>query len=341
MDRIKRFIKESAPPWLAEAAKPSWRRWVAFTVHLYDRKKFNQFRMHRVRDASLAQLEGKLTFHAHSIEKGLSHADMRPEFGHVALTGLADALHEYRRQSLPTARSPYENALSTLNAYVGAHRARGIEVDYVKTVLGVDLLAEVERCPSDSGGVTTLASASKDNNHERNFAELFLGRSSVREFAPVAVSQERLMTAIRLTLKAPSVCNRQSVRVKILTDSKLIRDVLSLQNGMKGHGTPPLLLAVTGDLSAFLGPTERNQAFIDGGLFSMALLLSLEYEQLAACPLNAMFTPKTEEALRTLMGLSESERIIMFIAVGEFPDETLVPKSFRISLEDVASTCGN
>src|SRR5690606_22323819 len=121
-----------------------------------------------------------------------------------------------------------------------------------------------------------------------DFRTLFLGRTSVREFSSMAVDPAVINEAVELALKAPSVCNRQSSRVLVIYDRSTIQKILALQGGFRGYETPNVLLVVTSDISIFVAPQERNQPYVDGGIFSMALLLALEFFSIAACPLNAM-----------------------------------------------------
>ncbi|MHA7862315.1 nitroreductase family protein [Tessaracoccus sp. Y36] len=304
-------------------------------VHIYDWRTFRNHRLRDLKGANLTQVEGKLTFHAHSIEKGLSHTDFRAGFGVTALTELGAAMRQYQLMGYPVERIPFVNALSTLKAYIEAHSVLNFETDHLLRVLGPDLLELVNGSTSDLGGVVTVTAASKVDNDQKNFADLLRGRVSVREFATSSTVEARVRDAVRMSLKSPSVCNRQSTRVRIITDDTQMTQVLELQGGMTGYALPPALVVVTADLESFLEPTERNQAFVDGGLFSMSLLLSLEYMSLAACPLNAMMSGAKEDQLRSLVGIESSERLIVFIAVGDFLDSVKVPKSFRNPLSDV------
>lgn len=57
-------------------------------------------------------------------------------------------------------------------------------------------------------------------------------------------------------------------------------------------------------------PQEHNEGFVDGGLFGMSLLLALEKQVLAACPLNTMFRLKAEKVTRRLLGIPEYESFL-------------------------------
>lgn len=80
---------------------------------------------------------------------------------------------------------------------------------------------------------------------------------------------------------------------------------------------------------------ERNERYTDGGLFSMSLLLALEEQSLAACPLNTMFSDKMDAKTRNLIGIPDSEFLVMYIAVGHFPEEISTCASRRLPAERI------
>lgn len=333
LTNLRSLVKRFAPTWLENNLIKGIQAKNSLALRIYDIKTFESSRFKKISLATQDQLEGKMTFHSHSIEKGLSHHSFRPKFGEKALAQLSAALHEYQRQDYPRTTPAYQNALSTIKAYIDRHARIGVNTEYLSKIVGDDIVEEALLCNSNLGGVLSI---SKSIKQPTSFAEFFNARYSVREFANKMVSEERVLPAIELALKSPSVCNRQSSRVLIVTSPDRIEKALKLQGGFTGYKTPPMLLIVTSDLSSFLNTTERNQPFIDGGLFSMSLLLALEAEQLAACPLNAMMTVQSEEAILQMFNISRSERLIMFIAVGEFLPEVQVPKSFRYPVSEVA-----
>lgn len=96
---------------------------------------------------------------------------------------------------------------------------------------------------------------------------------------------------------------------------------------------PPVLLLVTSDIRAFMNNGERNEPFVDGGLFSMSLLYALEAYGLAACPLNAMFNLSQDRQTRELLDIPDYEFPVMYIAVGNFPESVPVCYSTRYEPE--------
>lgn len=161
------------------------------------------------------------------------------------------------------------------------------------------------------------------------------GRRSVREFVNTPVQDDDIARAVLIAMQAPSVCNRQGPRVHQFDDPRVIKSVLAIQGGFSGYRMPPRLLLVTADLDAFLFAAERNQPFIDGGLFMMSLLLGLTHVGLGSCSLNTAMGTEKEQAIRKLIDIPEHEVFISFIAVGHYDSEVLVPRSKRTELSQV------
>ena len=295
--------------------------------------RFRRYYSRSPREEECQKIRARLTFHAHSLEKGLSHTDIRFGFGESALTQLAANMRQYRALGCDESNRAFENALSVLDAYVTLHKDNGHPTDHVTELFGT-FVDEAAALKSTLGGTIPVKSADKANNRKKDFEDLFRGRVSTREYAEGPLDLALIDEAIDIALKSPSVCNRQSSRVRVLTDPDEVDAVLKIQGGFTGYDTPPALLVITSDIRDFIALTERNQGYVDGGLFSMSLLLALEYVGLAACPLNTMFSYGSDKATRKLLGV-EHEDFIMFIAVGPFAPEVAAPKSFRYTLEDI------
>ena len=94
----------------------------------------------------------------------------------------------------------------------------------------------------DFGGVKAVNRAASNENQTKNFKELALNRNSVRDYQDTAVDLEKINEAIQIATKSPSVCNRQSTRVRVIRDCSLIKKALDIQGGFKGYPLPPCLL---------------------------------------------------------------------------------------------------
>lgn len=273
-------------------------------------------------------------YNVHAIEKGLSRGKgMRAGFGRKAFSDLNDALVVYTRKGYPTDSYPYVQGRSILHRYRDAHDSMDLSGE--DTLKAVDASMHGGSDEFSQAGTKVFFSTEKQGNFDKGFYALAQGRSSVREFSGEPIDLEKVEHCLANAGKTPSVCNRQGWNTYIVTGTEKKRELLRLQRGFKGYpNLPECVLVICVSNSTFLSPVERNQAFVDGGLFSMSVLYGLEAEGLAAVPLNAMMNSIDERDIRKLINISDSEQVVMFVAIGEFKHENTVPVSDRKPLSE-------
>ena len=66
-------------------------------------------------------------------------------------------------------------------------------------------------------------------------------------------------------------------------DDERQQQVIAVQGNAGFGDRVPLVLVITSDLQTFFAPEERNQAWIDGGMFAMSLVHALHSLGLASC----------------------------------------------------------
>ncbi len=260
----------------------------------------------------------------HSIEKGLSFDNFRTGFGEQNVRRLMDLLSVYTKGNHPKDSIVFMSAVSSLNQYVEQHK----KVNYDVSMLEKELSKYIESV-SDLGGVFKLCGSGK-NEQGMNFLELCMNRHSIRTFSADRVKKEAVIEAINLAQNAPSSCNRQPCINRIIQDEKYRKVLISNQYGNRGFGeSVNTFVIVTASLEAYDSCTDRNQCYVDGGIYAMNLLYSLHYFGLATCPLSTSLTISQENNIRNAFRIPESECLILIIAVGHYTNEYKVPKSTR------------
>jgi nitroreductase len=155
--------------------------------------------------------------------------------------------------------------------------------------------------------------------------KFLVSRHSVRAFgSEKQIPSSELEQIIALAVQAPSVSNTQSWSVRAYREAADITRILKLQDGNIGNSPIPVLLVVTVDIRNFTGSNERNQMWIDGGIFLQQLLLSIHAKGWASCPMNFSSTNGQANKLRKLANIADYEEIICFVSVGE-EDRNIVP----------------
>lgn len=289
--------------------------------------------------ASLARTY--LMYYTHAVEKGLSHMNLRAGFGKAAIERLSKDTESW----LAAGRSPedkfFVSAISVMHAYFKLHKELDFDVSAFWKLFSPRVQELISKADDSYGGVLEAAKEREPvppaSNQDRKFLDVIYGRRSIREFTDVPVQDADIDRAVLIGAQAPSVCNRQGPRVHHFKNPDQIRALIDLQGGFGGYKKPPTLLLVTCDLTAFTHAKERNQAFIDGGLFLMSLMLGLEQVGLGSCPLNTTMEADRESNIRRISKIPETEVLIAFIAVGHYDPAVLVPRSVRYPLEHLLS----
>ncbi|MEV4902737.1 nitroreductase family protein [Citricoccus sp. NPDC055426] len=246
--------------------------------------------------------ETQLTKDYHRVEKGLALRNTKRPFGSVVRSRLVYGLenssgeHDFQRYA--------QDALIALDEW----NNHGIKSDIVAPRVAYPLSQEA-------------AGAAKD---------LLQSRRSVRDFDSREVEEGTLLEAFTLAANAPSVCNRQPWKAHFTTDRSVVTDVLRLQNGNAGFRSEvPALVVVSVDSRLFSGAMERNQQWIDGGIFAMSLVTALESTGLSSCMLNCSMRRGEMEAVSRRLSFEASEQVVVMIAVGYAADGLRVARSER------------
>jgi nitroreductase len=257
-------------------------------------------------------LEAQLTKDYHRVEKGLSLRAPKRPFGSLV------------------------DARLSLLIPAAANAARTDFVNYAEDARTA--LADW----NSSGIVSELVSpAHVSSGSALTYGELeafFASRRSVRDFDERRlVDRQTVEAAVRLGAHTPSVCNRQAARVHAFYGADQAQRILRHQNGNSGFRPQvQTVLIVTVERGLFAGAGERNQRWIDGGLFAMTLVWALHGLGVSSCMLNWSMTNAKTDALRQAAAVPASEDVICMIAVGYQPKEGVrVARSERRPVDQI------
>jgi len=270
------------------------------------------------------KIESRIILHYHGLEKGFLHEDFKYRFAEDRIRELIKLL---RNEEVCKNRnkSQIASAYLAICKYYEKHMADGIEIsdyykkedyEYFKNLSILDLELTKEQNRTDFF-----------NNIQSNFLNFANSRASVRSFTGEKISYELISKVIELAKTAPSVCNRQPIKVYYVDNKEKVERILRLQNGLTGYSNEiSQLLILVADRNYFYSIGERNQLYIDGGIFLMNLLYALHYYEIGACPAHWAFNYKYDQKLQKQISLRDSEKVICLIPIG-------VPKEvFRTTL---------
>jgi nitroreductase len=204
------------------------------------------------------------------------------------------------------------------------------------TSLASSLRAKGNLARKDSGGTVTVSKAAITAASNGPFRDLARVRHSIRQWSKEPVSDADVTDAINIAAEGtPSVCNRQTIGTIVIKDKKLMEKVLKIQGGARGIALPQVVIGVVSNLERFREPRERNQAYVDGGLFGMSLMYAFQSKSIATCPLNFAAAKENDLRMRKLLDVPESTVFVMFLAVSHFREEVVYTVSPRRASQDL------
>lgn len=272
----------------------------------------------------------------HVVEKGLTMPNRRFIFGVGILRDLMKMIDafviRYDRNEQQVL-----HAVGVIKAYFELHQSKGIEnVDGDPTFFSEikDFIDKWQDVP-----VAKQISISRDDFFAARtlpFPEFAASRKTLRHYSHSELPIERIRSAVELALTTPTACNRQHCKVHCITQKDKIKSILDIQKGNRGFGhLADKLLLVTSDLEDVLWIAERNDAYINGGLFLMNLCYALHWEKIAHCILNWSRHPEEDASLRKIIPLKDSEVVIAVLSCGEAPETFEIASSPRKKIETV------
>lgn len=274
--------------------------------------------------------------YTHSIEKGLSLAlsSERWGFGIKIAKKLVSLLSEYRSKGFDEDQPAIQAALGALEEYLRLHKNTGHNLENLERK--IEEVLNSYKGVGRAGGTLKIHRSAVEKAIKSDFCAFVYSRHSIREYAPQPVDLNLIKEAVSIALRTPSACNRQPWRVYVCDDSEKIKRLSKLQGGSRGFGEKaPCFLIITCDISSYDRSSEKNQVYIDGGLFSMSLIYSLHYLGLATCPLQWGKNFLVDRQLRKEFRIKDSEEIILMLTVGHMPEEVVVPQSKRERVEKI------
>tara|TARA_Y100001963_G_C6723648_1_gene420337 strand:+ start:181 stop:1164 length:984 start_codon:yes stop_codon:yes gene_type:complete len=281
------------------------------------------------------KLLGRIVEGYHSVERSLALPNVRLGFAqkHIAELVELNSLY-FEKYGLDT--SQIIHSIEVVNEYQHYHKKFNYSIDD-DLDKKIELLKEKTGVTNHSLQITTNAQNYFENQNAP-FKAFSFSRKSVRKYKNKIIPREDLNEAFLIAQNAPSACNRQGARIHLIEDKELIQTILSIHVGTGGFkNTIHKLIVLTEDMEISNGVFEKNQVYIDGGIFLMNILYALHYKGIAACPLNNSFSIKQDRKIRKLLKIKESECFIAFVSLGYPEDDLVVTTSKKRDLSEIVN----
>lgn len=326
--RFVELVLPSAVPKL-KLIKHRFGQWRKTWAHVSDAKKNFRYMEWRTR-RDLKTVESELIFQYHKIEKGLCMPPPQRFFGVEPIKKTVALIYEWEHLGGVLSAPAYLGAVEAVRAYAMALSTRPPPEDvarWLSPMLERFLALHESICHELS---TPMRAHPLMARSDVVFDSLMKTRRSVRHYTDRVIPEDLITRCVELAQLSPSACNRQPWRVHAYSDSAQIRALLKLQNGNVGFGHQlKTLLILTSDRRSFFDATERNQPYVDGGLFAMSLILALQSEGVSTCCLNWCVDAVRDKDAHLVGRIDDGEAIVMYLALGYADESAVVPRSAR------------
>lgn len=299
-------------------------------VFAYDYYRFSKYSSNPSNSYEKVQLQARITVYYHELERGLSLKNPRKGFGIGTASKLVDSTNyyfdKYGRDHL------IDTVLDVLSEWIEFNYDNDVCQSIIKRI---NSNIKVNDHKVETGGTISYNNF-KHQFADFNYPEFVESRFSLRNFDDKPIDDGLIEKAVDISRHAPSACNRQPIKVHILRDKTQIEEMNSLQGGTRGfYENIDKLIILTADLSTSLYHKERNQHYVDGGIFAMNLLLALHWLGIGAVILNWATDIKTDKQIYKLTNIAKEETIIIRIAIGSYPKSFKVPRSSKKKVNEL------
>lgn len=279
-------------------------------------------------------LLSSLVVAAHTIEKGLTMPHKRYPFGEAKAMEILQGCQAYVERNYDTTQSRFVDIVGIMKEYRDSNVEYGgvnpLQFDnYINPLL--------ELLPKELQTTQKYSISSEDyfSHISEDFVAFSSSRNSCRNLSG-HVNDEALKRALKLSMNAPSTCNRQSQRVHLLQSAEAKKTILSIQSGNRGFGDiADQFILITSDLRCWPSKHQRNAPYVDGGIYLMNLLYCLHHERIGACTLNLYLDEGRTRKMHSELGIPENEVPIALIAIGIPPESFDLARSHRRGSEEI------
>lgn len=304
-------------------------------IYMYDLSRFYKQSNVKQLFSNEDAYKGRLTILYHVLEKGLTMPETRLGFGAPVVSDLLALLTRYKELGYRTDALEFEHSCRVLVEYFTFHALRGFVLPAALSASYAQFQAAVEL-----GEATQQLHFTRERYFQHKdaaFADFFQSRYSCRNYSDVPIPKEIIRNSIKIAMKSPTSCNRQLNRIYVISDPLLKAELLKLQYGNRGFGhLASTLFVLTANISYFQGVNDRNESYINTGMFAMSLLSALHHYEIGACPLNWSVDHKRDSALRELLSIPDNERIGLVVSAGYLPDHFEIASSPRLEVDNIA-----
>ena len=270
----------------------------------------------------------------HSIEKGLSHFDLRP-FGEETISKILEFLNKELKYDNHEKHFAFLIAINSLREYKKVYEEKNwtYKQEYKKVS---EFLKSYEKIPEQKTGAFILTKDELKNDYNIDYKKFVQSRHSLRNYKNEELKIEDIKEAIEMAKYSASACNRQYIKVHYYPKGEMRKNVIKYSLGKGGlylDGVNTFI--ITFDSNGMYGGGERNQGYFNAGLFSTNLVNAFHSLGIGTCFIQFANSFFEEETLKRLNGIPSNERIAVILYAGYYSDKSIFAISNRKPFEDI------
>jgi nitroreductase len=286
---------------------------------------FNDYKLYKkfnVENENNESHKSIILIYSHSLEKAFTLKSRRKDFGYEKAKKLLNAIKKFKTIN-KNDNQVLNLGLATLNKYCEFFP------HYKDLKTGIQNFEKFQLNSNEYFGFNSHNKKDILSSSILDFEKFAKSRHSIREYSDKKVKLTTVQDAIDIAQFTPSSCNRQPWNALVLNDDEVIK-AKKLLTGFKGFENPFTgLIAVCSNLCVYNGEKERNQVYIDGGLYAMTLTFAMHSKGIATCLMNWSVTKQRDKQLKEILNIDGNIKVIVFIAYGNYTEDFNVTKSYR------------
>ena len=300
---------------------------------IYDKNFYTLNEMYAFKDNKGNGNGYNIIIHTHTLEKGLSHFDLRP-FGNQKVRIIIDLLKKQLDFENYERLFSFINGINSLREYKKVYEEhKWTDKPEYKEVS--EFLIKYEKISVQKTGAYVMTKEELQKDYNIDYNKFIKSRHSTRNYKNMTLKMEDIKKAVNMAKYSASACNRQYIKVHYYPKGKMRQNVIDYSLGKGGlylEGVNTFIL--TFDTNGLTGAGERNQGYFNAGLFSTNFVNALHSLGIGTCFIQFSNSVKEEEKLKKLNEIPSNERIAVILYAGYYDDKSIFCASPRKDFEE-------
>jgi len=299
--------------------------------YIYDKNYYNEYNMKS--KETFNKLGYSLILNTHTLEKGLSHFNVRP-FGEKKVKTIINILKSILKYDNYERHFYFINGINSLRKYKKTYEEYKWtnKTEYKEVSKFLNYYKNIEE---QKTGAYILTKEELKNDYNIDYKKFIKSRHSTRNYKNAKLKIEDIKEAVEMAKFTPSACNRQFIKLHYYPTEKMKQNIIKYSAGKGGlylEGVNTFI--ITFDVNGLSGSGERNQGYFNAGLFATNLINAFHSLGIGTCFIQFNNPSYEEEKLKELNNIPPNERIAVILYAGYYDDKSIFAVSPRRNLED-------